>query len=160
MHIHAQIISFVHLLNVISCSWCKYVLQSLFGTQKIISKILFIVFLSFHLFLSFCLLIILPFWRSLFFSFYLFVISSFCLSAYLSFCFSWSYLIGGGPGIIWRLISSFRGLVGMEWMWWSSLVNDLLRASLALIMCCMQAWNPQTFFAWFVKVFAVRRLIW
>ena len=33
---HAQIVSFVNLLNVISCSWCKYLLQSFeFETQLI-----------------------------------------------------------------------------------------------------------------------------
>ena len=43
MHFHTQIIPFVHLLNVISCSWCKYLLQSLFETQLIIGVDLFFI---------------------------------------------------------------------------------------------------------------------
>ena len=41
--------------------------------------------------------------------FLFFVFLSFCLSF-----FSWSLFIGGRPGIIWGLISSFRGLLGMD----------------------------------------------
>ena len=46
--------------------------------------------------------------------------SSFFLSV-LSFClsyFSSSLFIGGRPGIIWGLISSFRGLLGMDGVEW------------------------------------------
>ena len=87
MHIHAQIVSFVHLLNVISCSWCKYLLQSLFETQLITAVlILFVFFLSSRLFLSFCLFIILSFCHSLFFCLY--VLPSYCLSVVFSFCLS------------------------------------------------------------------------
>ena len=85
MHIHTQIISFDHLLNAISCSWCKYLLQSLFEIQFIISVILYFVFLSF---LSFYLFIIL---FSVVHSFCLSVSLSpclFCLSLFLSFCLS------------------------------------------------------------------------
>ena len=36
MHIHAQIVSFVHFFDFIPCSWCKYLLQSYeFETQLI-----------------------------------------------------------------------------------------------------------------------------
>ena len=39
MHTYAQIVSFVHLLNAISCSWCKYLLQNLFETQLMYSML-------------------------------------------------------------------------------------------------------------------------
>ena len=126
MHIHAQIVSFVHLLNVISCSWCKYLLQSLFETQLITAVlILFVFFLSSRLFLSFCLFIILSFCRPLFYSFCLYVISTLWLSAFLSNCLSVLVHLSSRRSSWYHtgLISSFRGSVGMEWMWWSSLVN-------------------------------------
>ena len=45
-------------------------------------------------------------------SFSLSVFLSFRLSIFLSFSFSYSYFIGACPGIIWGLISSFRGSLG------------------------------------------------
>ena len=46
-HIDDQIISFIHLLNLISCSWCKYLLKSFFETDLIVG-VIFFYFLSFH----------------------------------------------------------------------------------------------------------------
>ena len=76
-------------------------------------------------FLSFCLFIILSFCRPLFFSFCLYVISSLWLSAFLSNCLSVLVHLSSRRSSWYHtgLISSFRGSVGMEWMWWSSLVN-------------------------------------
>ena len=88
MHIHDQITSFVHLLNVISYSWCKYLLLSLFVAQLTIAAILFCLFVSpsflcLAVFLSFC-LVMLPFCLS--------VVLSFCFSVLLSCCFTVSVL--------------------------------------------------------------------
>ena len=84
----------------------------------------FIVFIP-SIFLSFCLLIILSFCHPLFFSFCLYVISSLWLSAFLSNCLSVLVHLSSRRSSWYHtgLISSFRGSVGMEWMWWSSLVN-------------------------------------
>ena len=98
MHIHAQIVLFVQLLNLISCNWCKYLLQSLFKTQLIRKAIILmknidqweasIIFLSinfkFRLVVihSFSLSICLLFRLSLFLSVFL----SYCLSGFLCFC--------------------------------------------------------------------------
>ena len=92
---HAQIISFVLLLNVISCNWCKYLLQSLFKANAYFSFSQFIfdhcitlcLFISLSLccsvLLSLCCHVVLLFHCSAFLSF---VFSSCCLSIVFLFC--------------------------------------------------------------------------
>ena len=104
MHFLAQITSFVHLLNVILCSRCKYLLQSLSETQSFYS--FFISFLSF----SFFILLVCHY---LSFSFCLLAISSYCiffLSQFSSFHSSSSWYHT-------RLNQFIQGLCGWtEWV--------------------------------------------
>ena len=84
MHIHAQIVSFFHLLNVISCNWCKYLLQSLFKANAYFSFIRFI----FDHCINLCLFISLSLCRSVLLSLCCHVVLLFHCSAFLSFVFS------------------------------------------------------------------------
>ena len=81
---HAQIISFVLLLNVISCNWCKYLLQSLFKANAYFS---FSRFIFYHC-ITLCLFISLSLCRSVLLSLCCHVVLLFHCSAFLSFVFS------------------------------------------------------------------------
>ena len=99
--------SFVLLFSVISCNWCKYLLQSLFKANAYFSFSQFIALLFVFLFrwhsvvllccpsvvMSFCCSIVLPFYRSSFHhavfpSFFCSVVLLFRCSVVLSFCLS------------------------------------------------------------------------